>query len=89
MHLHTIEDLDQQASELPLLSWAESVEQVGTNPFDVACSETAMQAATGPSKAGIYPAAILIAGLARHQFGVFESSNTVGKPARGKERLLR
>ena len=82
MHLHAIEDFDQQVGELPLLSRAESVEQVGTNPFDVACSETTMQAATGPSEAGIYPAAILTAGLARHEFGVFESSNTVGKPAR-------
>lgn len=82
MRLHAIEDFDQQISELPLLSRAEGVEQVGTNPSDVACSEAAMQAPTVLAEAGIYPTAILTAGFAHHESGVFKSSNTVREPAR-------
>ncbi len=82
MHFHAIEDLDQQVGELPLLCLIEGTEQIGANAFDMAGRETPMQAATVLGEAGKYPAAVLTAGLARHEFGVFESSNTVSKPAR-------
>lgn len=88
MYLHAVEDLDQQAGQLLLFCWGQGVEQVSADPCDVGGCEAAVQAATVGCELRNNSTAVLAAGLALDQSGVFEAADAVSQPAGGEERLF-